>query len=125
LRIGSYQCGTPQLERTHWRMIRICGKKRRQCVIVGTLNIRNAFAAADPSNAGNVQHQCRQLHRALETADAQLFSALASIPPANRVLVTNHDAMAISLRATLSIAGVVLPGGTTGQEPDPKSKWQQ
>src|SRR5262249_55668324 len=46
---------------------------------------------------------------------------LASIPDANRVLVTNHDALGyFATRYNFRIAGVVLPGGTTGREPAPK-----
>jgi len=118
---GSYQCGTPQP-----------GKDIGECdphlwqnvanVIVYTLNIRNAFAAADPSNAETYNTNAGNYIAQLEQLDAQLFSALASIPPANRVLVTNHDAMGyFATRYGFQIAGVVLPGGTTGQEPDPKS----
>ena len=118
---GSYQCGAPQP-----------GEDIGECdphlwqnvanVIVYTLNIRDAFIAADPAdtaiyntNAGNYIAQLEQL-------DAQVFTDLSSIPAANRILVTNHDAMGyFATRYGFQIAGVVLPGGTTNQSPDPKA----
>ena len=118
---GSYPCGAPQP-----------GEEIGECdphlwqnvanVIVYTLNIRDAFSAADPANADTYNTNAGKYIAQLEQLDADLFTALATIPPANRVLVTNHDALGyFATRYGFQIAGVVLPGGTTGQEPDPQS----
>ncbi len=118
---GSYKCGVPQ-----------AGEDIGECdphlwqnvanVIVYTLNIRDAFVAADPANAEAYNTNAGNYIAALQQLDAELFTSLANIPKANRVLVTNHDAMGyFATRYGFQIAGVVLPGGTTGQEPDPKA----
>lgn len=49
---------------------------------------------------------------------AELSSLYASIPLERRVLVTNHDSFGyLADRYELSIAGVVIPGGSTLSEP--------
>jgi len=118
---GTYKCGAPQP-----------GEDIGECdphlwqnvanVIVYTMNIRDAFIAADPANADTYNTNAGHYISQLEQLDAELFTDLASIPAANRVLVTNHDAMGyFATRYGFQIAGVVLPGGTTNQEPDPKA----
>ncbi len=118
---GTYKCGAPQP-----------GEEIGECdphlwqnvanVIVYVMNIRNAFIAADPANADTYNTNAGKYISQLEQLDAQMFSTLSSIPAANRVLVTNHDAMGyFATRYGFQIAGVVLPGGTTNQEPDPKA----
>jgi ABC-type Zn uptake system ZnuABC Zn-binding protein ZnuA len=118
---GSYPCGAPQPGED----IGECDPHMWQNVanvIVYTLNIRDAFVAADPANADTYNTNAGNYIAKLEQLDADLFTALASIPPANRILVTNHDAMAyFAARYGFQIVGVVLPGGTTNQEPDPKA----
>jgi zinc/manganese transport system substrate-binding protein len=118
---GSYKCGAPQPGED----IGECDPHMWQNVanvIVYTLNIRDAFIAADPANADAYNTNAGNYIVKLQQLDADLFTALASIPPANRVFVTNHDAMGyFATRYGFQIAGVVLPGGTTGQEPDPKA----
>lgn len=118
---GSYKCGAPQ-----------SGAEIGECdphmwqnvdnVIVYTLNSRDAFIAADPANADAYNTNAGNYIVQLEQLDADMFSALSNVPQENRVLVTNHDAMGyFAARYGFQIAGVVLPGGTTGQEPDPKA----
>ncbi len=118
---GSYKCGAPQPGED----IGECDPHMWQNVanvIVYTLNIRDAFIAADPANADTYNTNAGNYIAQLQKLDADLFTGLASIPAANRVLVTNHDAMGyFATRYGFQIAGVVIPGGTTGQEPDPKA----
>ena len=118
---GSYQCGTPQLGAD----IGECDPHMWQNVanvIAYTMNIRDAFIAADPVNTTSYNTNAGNYIAQLEKLDAALFAAIAVIPVANRILVTNHDAMGyFATRYGLQIAGVILPGGTTGQEPDPKA----
>jgi zinc/manganese transport system substrate-binding protein len=118
---GSYQCGAPQPGQD----IGECDPHLWQNVtnvIVYTLNIRDAFMAADPANADAYNTNAGNYIAQLEQLDAQVFTDLAAIPTANRVLVTNHDAMGyFATRYGFQVAGVVLPGGSTNQEPDPQA----
>ena len=118
---GSYQCGAPQ----PGEEIGECDPHMWQNVvnaIVYTLNIRDAFIAADPADADTFNTNAGNYIAQLEQLDAEMFTDLASIPAANRLLVTNHDAMGyFATRYGFQIAGVVLPGGTTNQEPDPQA----
>jgi zinc/manganese transport system substrate-binding protein len=118
---GSYQCGTPQPGQD----IGECDPHLWQNVanvIVYTLNIRDAFIIADPANADTYNVNAGNYIAQLQQLDADLFAAVQTIPAANRVLVTNHDALGyFATRYGFQIAGVILSGGTTGQEPDPKT----
>lgn len=118
---GSYQCGAPK----EGQDIGECDPHLWQNVanvIVYVVNIRDAFVAADPANADTYNINAGNYIAKLQRLDAELFGALANIPKVNRVLVTNHDAMGyFATRYGFQIAGVVLPGGSTSQEPDPKA----
>src|SRR5258708_26095557 len=84
---GSYKCGAPQP-----------GEDIGECdphlwqnvanVIVYTLHIRDSFTAADPANADTYNTNAGNYIAQFEQLDADLFTGLASIPAANRVLVT-------------------------------------
>ncbi len=117
---GSYQCGAPQPGED----IGECDPHLWQNVtnaIVYTLNIRDAFVSADPADADTFNNNAGTYISKLQKLDADLFAGLAQIPVANRLLVTNHDALGyFATRYGFQIAGVVLPGGTTNQEPDPQ-----
>lgn len=55
---------------------------------------------------------------ALTTADEDIQATLAVVPPANRKLVTNHDALGyFASRYGFEVVGVVIPGGSTLSEP--------
>ena len=117
---GSYPCGAPQPGED----IGECDPHLWQDVtdaIGYTLNIRDAFIAADPADADTFNVNAGNYIAKLQKLDADLFAGIAQIPAANRVLVTNHDALGyFATRYGFQIAGVVLPGGTTNQEPDPQ-----
>jgi zinc/manganese transport system substrate-binding protein len=117
---GSYQCGTPQAGQE----IGECDPHLWQNVtnVIGyALNIRDALSAADPANADAYNANAGVYIARLQKLDADIFQGLEKIPAANRILVTNHDALGyFATRYDFQIAGVVLPGGTTDQEPDPK-----
>jgi zinc/manganese transport system substrate-binding protein len=117
---GSFQCGAPQAGQG----IDECDPHLWQNVtnVIGyAINIRDALSAADPANAGTYNANAGLYIARLQKLDADIFQGLEKIPAANRILVTNHDALGYFLtRYGLQIAGVVLPGGATEQEPDPK-----
>lgn len=59
-----------------------------------------------------------QVQTDLEKLDADVRQALAPIPPARRVLVTDHESFNYFARAYgFQVAGVVIPGGSTDAEP--------
>jgi zinc/manganese transport system substrate-binding protein len=117
---GSYQCGVPQ----PGEEIGNCDPHLWQNVtnvIVYTVNIRDALIAADPANSDAYNTNAGNYIVKLQKLDADIFAGLQNIPPANRVLVTNHDALGyFAARYGFTIAGVVLPGGATNQEPNPQ-----
>jgi zinc/manganese transport system substrate-binding protein len=56
---------------------------------------------------------------AIRAVDASVKETLAAIPEANRVLVTDHDALGyFADRYGFSVVGVVIPGGSTLAEPN-------
>ncbi len=117
---GSYQCGAP----TGGQDIGECDPHLWQNVsnVIGyALNIRDALSAADPANADAYNTNAGMYIAKLQKLDADIFGGLAQISAANRILVTNHDTLGyFASRYGFTIAGVVLPGGTTNQGPDPK-----
>ena len=55
---------------------------------------------------------------ALATADEEIQATLDVVPPADRKLVTNHDALGyFASRYGFEVVGVVIPGGSTLAEP--------
>jgi zinc/manganese transport system substrate-binding protein len=90
-------------------------------VIQYTLNIRNALIAADPDNAAAYKANAAAYVSKLQKLDAEIWQGLSPIATANRVLVTNHDALGyFADRYGFKIVGVVLPGGSSAAEPKPQ-----
>lgn len=55
----------------------------------------------------------------IREADASVAEIMAPIPEANRVLVTDHDALGyLAQRYDFRVVGVVIPGGSTLAEPN-------
>ncbi|MGI9015490.1 MAG: metal ABC transporter substrate-binding protein [Euzebya sp.] len=79
--------------------------------------IEAAFAAADPSNADAYADNADSYRQTLADLDAELAEGMASIPVANRKLVTSHDAYRYFAAAYgLAVTGSVV-GVTTEEEP--------
>jgi ABC-type Zn uptake system ZnuABC Zn-binding protein ZnuA len=60
-------------------------------VIIMTENIRDALMAADPANADLYAANAEAYIAALEALDAYIREQVATIPEANRILVTTHE----------------------------------
>jgi ABC-type Zn uptake system ZnuABC Zn-binding protein ZnuA len=60
-------------------------------VMVMTENIRDALAAADAANAATYEANATAYLAELETLDAYIREQVATIPEANRILVTTHE----------------------------------
>jgi len=79
--------------------------------------IEEAFAAADPENAATYAANADAYRETLAVLDAELEATFATIPPADRQLVTSHDAYTyFADRYGLEVTGTVV-GVTTEEEP--------
>jgi ABC-type Zn uptake system ZnuABC Zn-binding protein ZnuA len=56
--------------------------------------VRDAFTTADPANAGTYAANFRSYDARLADLDARIRTAVATVPPANRKLLTYHDSWA-------------------------------
>lgn len=88
-------------------------------VIYWTMMIRDTLVALDPANADAYSANAAAYIAALDTlAHDFVMPMVATVPEANRLLVTSHDAFGyFAARYGFEIAGVVLPGGSTLAEP--------
>lgn len=60
----------------------------------------------------------KEVAATLTTTDGEVRAILDGVPPASRVLVTDHDAFGYFSRAyDYTVAGVVVPGGSTLAQP--------
>ena len=81
-------------------------------------NIAAALAQRDPTHRAEYQQRAADYRKKLDEAAAQVRAILAEIPPANRKLVTNHDALGYFAKAYgLRIVGAVIPSVSTQAEP--------
>jgi manganese/iron transport system substrate-binding protein len=71
--------------------------------------IEGALGALDPANAGGYQANAEAYTQQLEELDAWVMEQVATIPEANRRLVTNHPAFAYLGRYGLEQVGAVYP----------------
>ncbi|THF65359.1 metal ABC transporter substrate-binding protein [Pseudothauera rhizosphaerae] len=67
--------------------------------IIYVRNIADALAAADPEGAALYRANAERYAAELQTLDAEIRNALATVPPQRRKVVTSHDAFAYFGRA--------------------------
>lgn len=76
--------------------------------------IRDALAAADPTNASFYQENATRYLASLDELDSQTRALVAQIPSACRKLVTNHDVLGYYAQAYgFELVGSVIPSTTT------------
>jgi ABC-type Zn uptake system ZnuABC Zn-binding protein ZnuA len=81
-------------------------------------NIAAALSRADPAHRATYDANAAGYRKKLDAAAAQVRAILNGIPPANRKLVTNHDALRYFAGAFgLTIVGAVIPALSTQAEP--------
>ncbi len=81
-------------------------------------NIAAALDRADPAHKTSHDANAIATKARLDAAAAQVWTILSEIPPANRKLVTNHDAFGYFAKAYgLKIIGAVIPSVSTQAEP--------
>jgi len=86
-----------------------------------TSNIADALAARDPANANDYRKNAAAYRATLEDADRQIRELVETVPPANRKMVTNHDAFGYFIeRYGLQFVGAVIPSLSTQAEPSAK-----
>jgi ABC-type Zn uptake system ZnuABC Zn-binding protein ZnuA len=84
-------------------------------------NIRDALIAADPTHRDAYTTQATVYLAQLDELDSWIRQQVATIPPDNRKLVTNHDAFGYYVAAYgLELVGTVIPGLDTQAEPSAK-----
>ena len=89
-------------------------------VMIWTSNIAAAFAAADPANAETYEANAQAYIAELEALIEEIAEQIASVPEANRVLVTNHDFLAyFAVPYGFDVVGTVIPAATTLAEVSP------
>lgn len=81
-------------------------------------NIRDAFAAADPANAASYGANAAAYIARLDELDGEIRAQVATIPPACRKLVTNHDVLGYYAAAYgFEVVGAVIPSTSTASAP--------
>lgn len=81
-------------------------------------NIADALAAADPDDAATYRANADTYNAHLDEVDREIAALIDTIPPANRKVVTNHDAFGYFLeRYGLEFVGAVIPSLSTASEP--------
>lgn len=81
-------------------------------------NIRAGLSKADPEGRGDFGANARMYTAELSALDEWIRAEVEQVPPERRILITNHDALAAFAEAYgFEIAGVVIPGFTSGAAP--------
>jgi ABC-type Zn uptake system ZnuABC Zn-binding protein ZnuA len=89
-------------------------------VITYVTNIRHALVAADHPGAGIYQANAAAYIQKLKALDAWIRAQVASVPPANRLLVMNHLSHGyFADRYGFKVAGAVIPSVTAGASVTP------
>ncbi|WP_322754818.1 metal ABC transporter substrate-binding protein [Frankia sp. Cas3] len=80
-------------------------------------NIQAGFTARDPSGADTYEENLAAYTIKLDALDADIARKINSLPPANRKLVTNHDAFGYYVdRYQLTFVGSIIPRFDTSAE---------
>jgi len=80
-------------------------------------NIRDAMAQADPANAAYYRANAARYVPQLDALDKYIFAQIATLPRAERKLVTSHDAFSYYVtRYGLTLVGAVIPSTNTEAE---------
>lgn len=80
--------------------------------------VRDALSNLDPTGASVYRANAERYARQLADLDAYARARFATVPPARRKLVTNHDALGyLAARYGLTVVDTVFPGGSTEREP--------
>jgi ABC-type Zn uptake system ZnuABC Zn-binding protein ZnuA/ABC-type Mn2+/Zn2+ transport system permease subunit len=80
--------------------------------------IRAALTRADPADGAVYARRAGAYLARLRALDAGIARCMAAVPPAERVMVTDHDAFgAFAARYGITVVGAVIPARTTQAQP--------
>lgn len=83
--------------------------------------IERALVAADPSHRRRFERNARSYLAELRALDRGIARCIGSVPPAERKLVTDHDAFGyFAHRYGIEVVGAVIPSQTTQAQPSAK-----
>lgn len=89
-----------------------------QNVIRYAANIRDGLSQADPAGRQAYAQNTDAYIASLNTLDAWIQGEVAQVPPARRLLVTNHESLGyFADRYGFSIVGTIVPSVSTSAEP--------
>jgi ABC-type Zn uptake system ZnuABC Zn-binding protein ZnuA len=81
-------------------------------------NIRDGLSTADPPNAAAYAGNAAAYIAALNDVDVWIKERVAQIPPAQRLLVTNHESLGyFARRYGFTVVGTIMPSVSTGAAP--------
>jgi len=83
-----------------------------------TRNIRDALIMVDPANASTYQANADAYIQKLQDLDKYIFDQIATVPPDQRKMVTNHDAFGYFIdRYGITFVGSIIPSMSTDAQP--------
>jgi zinc/manganese transport system substrate-binding protein/manganese/iron transport system substrate-binding protein len=83
-----------------------------------TANIRDALIQVDPASQATYKANADTYLAGLRDLDRYIKDQIATIPPENRKMVTNHDAFGYYIEAYgLTFVGSIIPSMSTGAQP--------
>jgi ABC-type Zn uptake system ZnuABC Zn-binding protein ZnuA len=86
--------------------------------IAAVTAIRDALTAADPDGRPDYDANARAYTERLRRLDREVAACVEAIPPAQRKLVTTHDALAYYAdRYGLEVVGALIPSRSTAAQP--------
>jgi zinc/manganese transport system substrate-binding protein/manganese/iron transport system substrate-binding protein len=86
--------------------------------ITMTANIRDALVQANPANEAAYKANAGKYITRLRELDQYIRDQIATIPPQDRKMVTNHDALGYYIDAYgLTFVGSIIPSMSTGAQP--------
>ena len=87
-------------------------------VVAATAVVEDSLSSADPSASPDFRTGARAFQARADRIDRQIARCVSSIPPAQRKLVTDHDALEyFANRYGLEIVGTVIPALTSEAQP--------
>jgi zinc/manganese transport system substrate-binding protein len=80
--------------------------------------IRDALVQADPPHRATYERNAAAYIGKVRRLDRQIKACVATVPPRDRKLVTNHDAFSyFAHRYRITVAGAIIPSQTTQAQP--------
>lgn len=87
-------------------------------VVTYVENIRDGLSKADPEGQSEFAANAQRYSTEINALDEWIKTEVQQLPQDRRILITNHDALASFAEAYgFEIAGVVIPGFTSGASP--------